>query len=338
VRLQTLRGELESMKIKESENVSDYSTRVQEGYYEENGQSSQQNWRGRGRGRGRGGRSNYSNIECYKCHKYGHYVKDCNSDKCYNCGKVGHFAKECRVDKKVKETTNLATEDEVKEGFLLMAHNEVDTDNNTVWYLDSGASNHMCGHKHLFKEMRKVEDGHVSFGDASKVEVKGQGTVCYLQKDDLVGSIQDVYYIPDLKTNILSMRQLMEKGYSVLMKDRVLHLKDKQGRLVARVEMGRNRMYKLNLRSVREKCLRVNVEDKVSLWHLRFGHLHHGGLKELAKKNMVHGLPDIDYEGKFCEECVLGKQARTSFQKKAEYRAKHTLELIHTDICGPITP
>jgi hypothetical protein len=51
--------------------------------------------------------------------------------------------------------------------------------------------------------------------------------VCYLQNDGLVGSIQDVYYVPDLKTNILSMGQLMEKGYSVLMKDRVLHLKDK---------------------------------------------------------------------------------------------------------------
>jgi hypothetical protein len=61
----------------------------------------------------------------------------------------------------------------------------------------------MCGHKHLFKEMRKVEDGHVSFGDASNVEVEGQGTVCYLQKDGLVGSIQDVYYVLDLKTNIL---------------------------------------------------------------------------------------------------------------------------------------
>jgi GAG-pre-integrase domain/Integrase core domain len=130
----------------------------------------------------------------------------------------------------------------------------------------------------------------------------------------------------------------MEKGYSVLMKDWVLHLKYKQGRLVARVEMGRNQMYKLNLRSMREKYLWVNVEDKASLWHLRFGHLHHGGLKELAKKNIVHGLPDMDYEGKFCEECVLGKQARTSFQKKIEYQAKHTLELIHTDICGPITP
>jgi hypothetical protein len=83
-----------------------------------------------------------------------------------------NFAKECRVDKKVEETTNLATKDEVKEDFFLMSHNEVNTDNNTVWYLDSGASNDMCGHKHLFKEMRKVEEGHVSFGDASKVKVR----------------------------------------------------------------------------------------------------------------------------------------------------------------------
>jgi len=102
--------------------------------------------------------------------------------------------------------------------------------------------------------------------------------------------------------------------------------------------MGRNWMYKLNLGSIQETCLRVDVEDKVSLWHLRFGHLHHGGLKELVKKNMVHGLPNMDYEGKFCEKCVLSKHARTSFQKKSEYWAKQPLELIHTDICGPITP
>jgi len=97
------------------------------------------------------------------------------------------------------------------------------------------------------------------------VDVKGRGTISYLQKDDLIGSIQDVYYVPYLKTNILSMGQLTEKGYSILLKDRLLHLKDKQGRLVARVEMGRNRMYKLNLGIIQEKCLRVDVEDKVSL-------------------------------------------------------------------------
>jgi len=76
--------------------------------------------------------------------------------------------------------------------------------------------------------MKKIEDGHVSFKDASKVEDKGRGTVCYLQKDGLIGSLQDVYYVPDLKTNILSIGQLTEKGYSIFLKDRLLHLKNKQ--------------------------------------------------------------------------------------------------------------
>ena len=84
-----------------------------------------------------------------------------------------------------------------------------------------------------YSKLQKIEDGHVPFGDASKVEVKGQGTVCYLQKDGVIGSLQDVYYVPDLKTNILSMGQLVEKGYSIFLKDRLLHLKNKQVRLVA---------------------------------------------------------------------------------------------------------
>ncbi|KAI5430924.1 hypothetical protein KIW84_035170 [Lathyrus oleraceus] len=137
-----------------------------------------------------------------------------------------------------------------------MAQSEINSNDN-VWYLDSGASNHMCGHKHLFKEMRKIEDGNVSFGDASKVIVEGKGTIRYLQKDGLIGSIQDVYYVPNLKTNILSLGRLTEKGYSILMKERILYLKDKLGHLIARVEMERNRMYKLNLINVREKCLQV---------------------------------------------------------------------------------
>lgn len=52
--------------------------------------------------------------------------------------------------------------------------------------------------------MQKIEDGHVSFRDALKVKVEGKGTIFYLHKDDLNGSIQDFYYVPDLKTNILS--------------------------------------------------------------------------------------------------------------------------------------
>jgi len=38
----------------------------------------------------------------------------------------------------------------------------------------------MCGDENLFKELTKVDAGHVSFGDASKVAIKGRGTIWYL--------------------------------------------------------------------------------------------------------------------------------------------------------------
>lgn len=51
--------------------------------------------------------------------------------------------------------------------------------------------------------------------------------------------------------------------------------------------------------------MKMNIEDKASLWHLRFGHLHYGGLRDFARKDMVHGLPNMDYTGKFCEDAYL---------------------------------
>ncbi|KAJ3705098.1 hypothetical protein LUZ61_008803 [Rhynchospora tenuis] len=119
------------------------------------GERNQNNWRGRGRGQGRGSRSYRQNGECY------------------NCGKYGHFANYCRYKKKVEETVNLTTEEEKEVGCSLYVGKEINPQNENVWYLDTGASNHMCGHKHLFSEIKEVIDGHVSFGDESKVSVKG---------------------------------------------------------------------------------------------------------------------------------------------------------------------
>jgi hypothetical protein len=49
----------------------------------------------------------------------------------------------------------------------------------------------------------------------------------------------------------------------------------------------------------------------------------------------VHGLPEIGQVGQLCEACQAGKQRRTSFPAKAEYRAERRLKLV---LCGPISP
>jgi hypothetical protein len=58
----------------------------------------------------------------------------------------------------------------------------------------------------------------------------------------------------------------------------------------------------------------------------------------MARKKMVHELLIIDSLDKFYEGCVISKHPRSSFLKVAEYRAKKLLELVHTDIYGPIKP
>ena len=68
------------------------------------------------------------------------------------------------------------------------------------------------------------------------------------------------------------------------------------------------------------------------------GHINFRSLELLSKKKMVNGLPCINHPDQLCEGCLLGKQFRKSFPQESHSRAPKQLELIHTDVCGPIKP
>jgi transposase InsO family protein len=56
----------------------------------------------------------------------------------------------------------------------------------------------------------------------------------------------------------------------------------------------------------------------------------------LHTKDMVKGLPLVDKPERICEGCIFGKQHRESFPVGKSYRAKAPLEIIHSEICGPM--
>ena len=133
--------------------------------------------------------------------------------------------------------------------------------------------------------------------------------------------ISNVYYVPNMKNNILSLGQLLERGYVINMANRCLLIRDERERLITKVQTTKNKMFLLNVQGGDVKCLSACVKSTSCLWHLRFGHLNFDGLKLLEKKSMVRGLPFINHPEQFCEGCLLGKHHWSNFPKEATSRA-----------------
>ena len=165
----------------------------------------------------------------------------------------------------------------------------------------------------------------------------GKGDVKIKNKSGFVETISNVVYAPDLKSNLLSAGQLQEKGYVNTIQKGACEIYDLVRGAIAIVQMSSNRLFPLKIESI-QTCFKTDMEDPSWLWHFRYGHLNFSGLKTLQQKNMVTCLPQINIPSQVCEECVVGKQHRSQFPKGKSWRAKDVLELVHSDICGPINP
>ena len=141
-----------------------------------------------------------------------------------------------------------------------------------------------------------------------------------------------VYYIPELRNNLLSIGQLQEKGLTILIKNNMCKLFHMSRGLIMTSEMSVNRMFvviaslAIKEPAAREQnCFKLVAEDEAQLWHCRYGHLSYKGLKTLYNKKMVRGLPLITTPTKVCEGCMLGKHHRDPFPKQSQWRASRRL-------------
>jgi hypothetical protein len=147
-------------------------------------------------------------------------------------------------------------------------------DTDAVWFLDTGASNHMTGDAAAFAELDERISGKVKFGDGSLVDIHGRGTVLFAVAEGQHRALTGVYWIPRLRSNVVSIGQLDEIGCPTQVEGGFMTVRDRTKKTIVRVPRARNRLYPARLHIVKPVCLLAHAHDHAWLWHSRFGHQH----------------------------------------------------------------
>ena len=88
-------------------------------------------------------------------------------------------------------------------GQALMAN----SNSSKEWILDSSASYHMGSSKQYFSSLNQSKVPHIFIGNNTKMEVGGKGNV---EMEN--GEFQNVLYVPNLSSNLLSIYQITHLG------------------------------------------------------------------------------------------------------------------------------
>ena len=97
---------------------------------------------------------------------------------------------------------------ETQEELLLMAQvfNTIKS-HDDQWFLDSGCSNHICGNKFSFSDLDESYHDSVKLGNNTSMVVLGKGNI-RLQVNSKAHIVTDVFFVPELRNNLLSIGQL----------------------------------------------------------------------------------------------------------------------------------
>lgn len=188
----------------------------------------------------------------------------------------------------------------------------------------------------------------------------GKGSI-HIKSGNVVRKLLNVLFVPKLSHNLLSVSCLTQRGFTVLFDDRGCSIYDKSNKnsgnpiFCAIIDNGNGYRVTFGVctsskcsQNVHSSLLCNRQEERsakdaahfvpIELWHRRLGHLGIQGMYTL-QNGCVTGVPfqaDEVQVLKECVPCLEGKMAAKQFPVGEARRATHSLELIHSDVCGPL--
>lgn len=131
------------------------------------------------------------------------------------------------------------------------------------WYLDSGASSHMTNNKQLLTDFNDKVSGMVSVADGRQLKIKGRGEVQLIPNytEDKEIRLENVLYVPEPDSNLLSISSITKKGCQVNFSDNACEIKKGNNVLLA-ARLG-GKLYKME---ETHKAYTVQVKKAVALY------------------------------------------------------------------------
>jgi hypothetical protein len=174
----------------------------------------------------------------------------------------------------------------------------------------------------------------VTLGDDYQYPIKGVVESNYKLNSWNSMKMKEVLYVPGLKKNLLSISALEEKGFIVafIYGEVLIWAKGetmKEAIIIGKEEGG---LYKLKGHS--EVAMTHTIENPCEIWHRILAHINYKAIPYICK--VVTGLLElkVDHEG-MCNGCGQGKNIKNPFPKR-DNNEEGVLELIHSDVCGPM--
>ena len=255
--------------------------------------------------------------------------------KCSFCHKLGHLQEKCWKKNPSLNPHKSSTPAAESPTTLAVISDNSPQNMHQSWFLDTGASYHITNNKSLFINFTP-ENTSVQGGKGESISIIGCGDIQLLTSSGPL-IIQKVRYGPKLITNLLSIGQLCsspEKHVKFGHKTASIY---KNNKLLLHGLKTDINLYKID--TTTPHVFFNNTQTPVSLdtWHKRLGHLNYKSISQMEKLVSGLNIAPINSKITICEPCAIGKGFRSQNHNSSEISAQ-TLQLLHTDLGGPITP
>ena len=282
--------------------------------------------------------------------------KNKSSDKqretrdCFFCKRTGHLKKDCRDWKaKVNELKKRGSYQKAKSAVSNEENSSLSSDDvafkatvgklsSEGWYIDSGATSHMTNDRSFFTEFRETKNEKVTVANGEHMMSEGVGDGfldCVVSDEKFKIPVKDVLYVPTLDTNLLSVKKLTRQGNIVKFEgDNCSILKGNKTYAEGKIT---DDLYQLNCEMA--KCVKQDPHQNcIHQWHRRLGHRDPEAVMKLSHEKLADNISIEACSARMkCISCLKGKMTRKSFPKVSNNRAQQPLDLIHSDVCGPMS-